>query len=106
MVAIKLQKEENRKAFLEVFPTLRKEVLAELEKYNMPKDAYEWTEKVKCHHVIINMQLMRLCFMCDDHISNIILFCFFISDVRLQCSRWYVQTTDNKQIKLNLGVYR
>lgn len=50
MVAIKLQKEENRKAFLEVFPTLRKEVLAELEKYNMPKDAYEWTEKVYCHH--------------------------------------------------------
>lgn len=50
MVAIKLQKEENRQAFLEVYPTLRNEILAELEKYNMPKDAYEWTRKVKCHH--------------------------------------------------------
>lgn len=40
MVAIKLQKEENRKAFLDVFPTLSEEVLAELRKYNMPEDAY------------------------------------------------------------------
>ncbi|KAG0749184.1 hypothetical protein G6F66_000397 [Rhizopus arrhizus] len=45
MVAIKLQKEENRKAFLSVFPTLRDEVLAELKKYNMPEDAYEWTKR-------------------------------------------------------------
>lgn len=56
MVAIKLQKEENRQAFLKVFPTLAEEVLAELRKYNMPEDAYEWTKKVKnknkktCHH--------------------------------------------------------
>ncbi|KAG0172562.1 Farnesyl pyrophosphate synthetase [Apophysomyces sp. BC1034] len=45
MVSIKLQKEENRKAFLEIFPTLRDEVLDELRKYNMPEDAYEWTKK-------------------------------------------------------------
>ncbi|CEI88549.1 Putative Farnesyl pyrophosphate synthase [Rhizopus microsporus] len=45
MVAVKLQKEENRKAFLSVFPTLADEVLAELRKYNMPEDAYEWTKK-------------------------------------------------------------
>lgn len=47
MVAVKLQKEENREAFLKVFPTLAEDVLAELRKYNMPADAYEWTEKVK-----------------------------------------------------------
>lgn len=46
MVAIKLQKEENRKAFLDVFPTLAEEVLAELRKYNMPEDAYNWTKQV------------------------------------------------------------
>ena len=46
MVGIKLQKEENRKAFLDVFPALREEVLAELRKYNMPEDAYEWTKQV------------------------------------------------------------
>lgn len=46
MVSVKLQKEENRKQFLEVFPTLADEVLAELRKYNMPEDAYEWTKKV------------------------------------------------------------
>ncbi|KAI7883539.1 farnesyl pyrophosphate synthase [Lichtheimia hyalospora FSU 10163] len=45
MVAIKLQKEENRKAFLDVFPTLAEEVLAELRKYNMPEDAYNWTKE-------------------------------------------------------------
>lgn len=50
MVAVKLQKEENRKAFLSVFPTLADEVLAELRKYNMPEDAYEWTKKVKMNH--------------------------------------------------------
>lgn len=47
MVAIKLQKEENREAFLKVFPTLADEVLLELRKYNMPEDAYEWTKKVR-----------------------------------------------------------
>ncbi|KAF7723334.1 Farnesyl pyrophosphate synthetase [Apophysomyces ossiformis] len=45
MVSVKLQKEENRKAFLEIFPTLRDEVLDELRKYNMPEDAYEWTKQ-------------------------------------------------------------
>jgi hypothetical protein len=52
MVAVKLQKEENRQAFLKVFPTLADEVLAELRKYNMPEDAYEWTKKVKCDHLM------------------------------------------------------
>lgn len=47
MVSVKLQKEENREAFLKVFPTLAEEVLGELRKYNMPEDAYEWTKKVK-----------------------------------------------------------
>lgn len=47
MVSIKLQKEENRKAFLDVYPTLADEVLAELRKYNMPQDAYEWMKEVK-----------------------------------------------------------
>lgn len=46
MVSVKLQKEENREAFLKVFPTLADEVLLELRKYNMPEDAYEWTKKV------------------------------------------------------------
>lgn len=46
MVGIKLQKEENRKAFLEVFPNLAEVVLEELRKYNMPEDAYEWTKRV------------------------------------------------------------
>jgi farnesyl diphosphate synthase len=46
MVSVKLQKEENREAFLKVFPTLAEEVLSELRKYNMPEDAYEWTKKV------------------------------------------------------------
>lgn len=46
MVSVKLQKEENREAFLKVFPILAEEVLAELRKYNMPEDAYEWTKKV------------------------------------------------------------
>ncbi|CAO3633223.1 unnamed protein product [Cunninghamella blakesleeana] len=45
MVAIKLQKEENRKAFLEVFPGLANEVLEEVKKYNMPQDAYEWVKE-------------------------------------------------------------
>ncbi|KAI8393281.1 farnesyl pyrophosphate synthase [Radiomyces spectabilis] len=44
MVCIKLQKEENRKAFLDIFPQLAEEVLAELRKYNMPEDAYQWTK--------------------------------------------------------------
>lgn len=46
MVTVELQKEENRKAFLELYPGLAEEVLAELRKYNMPKDAYEWTKEV------------------------------------------------------------
>lgn len=45
MVAIKLQKEENRKAFLEVFPGLANEVLDEVKRYNMPQDAYEWVKE-------------------------------------------------------------
>ncbi|KAI8988159.1 farnesyl pyrophosphate synthase [Mycotypha africana] len=51
MVAIKLQKEENRQAFLKIFPQLADEVLAELRKYNMPEDAYEWTKKMLYHNV-------------------------------------------------------
>jgi hypothetical protein len=46
MVAVKLQKEENRKAFLDLYPALAEEVLGELRKYNMPEDAYEWTKEV------------------------------------------------------------
>ncbi|ORZ25217.1 farnesyl pyrophosphate synthase [Absidia repens] len=45
MVAVKLQKEENRKAFLDLYPGLADEILAELRKYNMPEDAYEWTKE-------------------------------------------------------------
>ncbi|KAI9245869.1 farnesyl pyrophosphate synthase [Phascolomyces articulosus] len=51
MVGIKLQKEENRKAFLDIFPTLADEVLAELRKYNMPQDAYEWTKEMLYYNV-------------------------------------------------------
>ncbi|KAG1108795.1 hypothetical protein G6F42_015862 [Rhizopus arrhizus] len=51
MVAVKLQKEENREAFLKVFPTLADEVLLELRKYNMPEDAYEWTKKMLYYNV-------------------------------------------------------
>ncbi|KAL0145784.1 farnesyl pyrophosphate synthase [Mucor lusitanicus] len=51
MVAVKLQKEENRQAFLKVFPTLADEVLLELRKYNMPEDAYEWTKKMLYYNV-------------------------------------------------------
>ncbi|KAI9492644.1 farnesyl pyrophosphate synthase [Zychaea mexicana] len=51
MVSVKLQKEENRKAFLDIFPTLAEEVLAELRKYNMPQDAYEWTKEMLFYNV-------------------------------------------------------
>ncbi|GAN06747.1 farnesyl pyrophosphate synthase [Mucor ambiguus] len=51
MVSVKLQKEENREAFLKVFPTLAEEVLLELRKYNMPEDAYEWTKKMLYYNV-------------------------------------------------------
>ncbi|ORY93830.1 farnesyl pyrophosphate synthase [Syncephalastrum racemosum] len=51
MVSIKLQKEENRKAFLDVYPTLADEVLGELRKYNMPQDAYEWMKESLYYNV-------------------------------------------------------
>ncbi|KAI8992514.1 farnesyl pyrophosphate synthase [Pilobolus umbonatus] len=51
MVAIKLQKEENRRDFLKVFPQLADEVLAEVRKYNMPEDAYKWVEKMLYYNV-------------------------------------------------------
>jgi farnesyl diphosphate synthase len=46
MTFVKLQKEENRKAFLDIYPTLAEEILNEVRKYNMPADAYEWTKEV------------------------------------------------------------
>lgn len=55
MVAVKLQKEENRKAFLDVFPTLAEEVLAEMRKYNMPQDAYDWTKEVSSNHPCLDV---------------------------------------------------
>lgn len=51
MVDAKAVKEANRKAFLDVFPELANEVIAELRKYNMPEDAVEWTKQVHLHPV-------------------------------------------------------
>lgn len=85
MVSVKLQKEENREAFLKVFPTLAEEVLAELRKYNMPEDAYEWTKKVK------NKNKKRVIILSFKKTKKLMSKPFFFSwnlDVVLQCPRW------------------
>lgn len=46
MTSAKSQNEENRRAFLDIYPTLAEEILSEVRKYNMPTDAYEWTKEV------------------------------------------------------------
>jgi hypothetical protein len=66
MVDAKSIKEANRKAFLDVFPQLTKEVLDELRKYNMPEDAYEWTKQVQSIAIqqCIRQTFANPCFMC------------------------------------------
>jgi farnesyl diphosphate synthase len=53
MVTTELLREENRKAFLDVYPGLAEDLLAELRKYNMPKDAYEWTKEVSTEEFFV-----------------------------------------------------
>ncbi|SAL96311.1 hypothetical protein [Absidia glauca] len=51
MTTVKLHKEESRKAFLDIYPSLVEEILSELRKYNMPADAYEWTRESLLYNV-------------------------------------------------------
>ncbi|KAI8142185.1 farnesyl pyrophosphate synthase [Fennellomyces sp. T-0311] len=51
MLGVKFQKEENRKAFIEVFRMLADDVLAEIRKCRLPSDAYNWAKESLYYNV-------------------------------------------------------